>query len=79
MCLGNFWSPRSFSLIDGYFSSDPTADTKNDKNSEPHFYNMIRRITTRNDFEKFLNSNIKLSYLLTNEYDDYYSLNIIVV
>lgn len=23
-------------------------------------------------------SNIRLSYLLTNEYDDYYSLNIIV-
>lgn len=48
--------------IDGYFSSDPTIDTKSEKNLESQFYNMIRRITTRNDFEKFLNSNIELSY-----------------
>jgi len=48
--------------IDGYFSADPTNDTKSDVNSESKYYNMIRRITVNNDFEKFLNSNIQLSY-----------------
>lgn len=48
--------------IDGYFCTDPTNDTKKDANSESKYYNMIRRITVNNDFEKFLNSNIQLSY-----------------
>ena len=48
--------------IDGYFSCDPTIDTKNDKSTSSQFHNILRRITTRNNFEKFLNSNTKLSY-----------------
>lgn len=48
--------------IDGYFSTDPTNDTKSDVNSESKYHNMIRRITVNNDFEKFLNSNTQLSY-----------------
>ena len=48
--------------IDGYFSTDPTNDTKCDVNSESKYHNMIRRITVNNDFEKFLNSNSQLSY-----------------
>lgn len=48
--------------IDGYFSTDPTNDTKSDINSESKYHNMIRRITVNNDFEKFLNSNMQLSY-----------------
>ncbi len=48
--------------IDGYFSTDPTNDTKCDDNLESKYHNMINRITVNNDFEKFLNSNIQLSY-----------------
>ena len=48
--------------IDGYFSTDPTNDTKSDVNSVSKYHNMIRRITVNNDFEKFLNSNTQLSY-----------------
>jgi len=52
--------------IDGYFSTDPTNDTKSDVNSESKYHNMIRRIIANNDFEKFLNSNTQLSYLKNN-------------
>ena len=48
--------------IDGYFSTDPTNDTKSDVNLESKYHNMIKRITVNNDFEKFLNNNIQLSY-----------------
>lgn len=48
--------------IDGYFYTDPTNDTKSDINSEIKYNNMIRRITFKNDFEKFLNSNVQLFY-----------------
>ena len=48
--------------IDGYFSTDPTNDTKSEDNSENRYHNMMKRITFNNGFEKFLNSNIQLSY-----------------
>lgn len=48
--------------IDGYFRSDPTNDTKGEIDRENKYINMIRRITSNNDFEKFLNSDNELSY-----------------
>ena len=48
--------------IDGYFSTDPTNDTRSEEKNECNYTHMIRRILINNDFEKFLNSNRKLSY-----------------
>lgn len=48
--------------FDGYFSSDPTNDTISEFDSKNKYHNMIRRITINNNFEKFLNGNLQLSY-----------------
>ena len=48
--------------IDGYFSTDPANDTRSEEKNECNYTHMIRRILINNDFEKFLNSNRKLSY-----------------
>lgn len=48
--------------IDGYFVTDPTNDIISEQKTECNYTNMIGRILFNNDFEKFLNSNINLSY-----------------
>jgi len=48
--------------IDGHFCSDPTDDNVNEESPNCNYTHMIGHILFNNNFERFLNSNQRLSY-----------------